>query len=289
MTAAQLAARRAAASLLAPGMCHAQGRAPCIRWRVDANTTVRAYIWPHSPHGRHRTLSNPAVIASGLASNRRRAAAAGCRQAALAQHALDVRLAVHDYGSRDAAHTVVLLHGLCLTAQSWHAPIRGLIRTWGDSVRIISYDHRGHGESDGAPMSTCRIDQLAADLTDVLIDLNVGGLVTLVGHSMGGMTALTCSRPVQPHGLVLVAAAAGRLAAARARAAANAEADRIAALGDLDAYELPQHLRQAAQVRRGHRDLNYSQAGAVLGISKDVFTGRIRRFWRAIDTAGQIA
>lgn len=82
--------------------------------------------------------------------------------------------------------------------------------------------------------------------------------------------------------------------AARARAAANAEADRIAALGDLDGYELPQHLRQAAQVRRDHRDLNYSQAGAVLGISKDTFTGRIRRFWLAIETLtavsrGQIA
>jgi hypothetical protein len=51
---------------------------------------------------------------------------------------------------------------------------------------------------------------------------------------------------------------------------------------------------QAAQVRRDHRDLNYTQAGAVLGISKDTFTGRIRRYWLAIGTLtavrrGQIA
>jgi hypothetical protein len=78
---------------------------------------------------------------------------------------------------------------------------------------------------------------------------------------------------------------------ARARVAADAEPERIAALGDLDAYELPEQLRRAAEVRRDHRGLNYSQADAVLAISKDVFTGRIRRFWRAIDTftAGQIA
>jgi pimeloyl-ACP methyl ester carboxylesterase len=129
------------------------------------------------------------------------------------------RLAVRDYGSVGAReHTVVLLHGLCLTQSSWELQIRHLVRRWGKRVRIITYDHRGHGESAGADMRTYRIDRLAADLAEVLTALRVTGPLTLAGHSMGGMTALAylgrpaAERPVEPHGLILVATAAGRLA-----------------------------------------------------------------------------
>jgi pimeloyl-ACP methyl ester carboxylesterase len=63
-----------------------------------------------------------------------------------------------------------------------------------------------------------RIDRLAADLDEVLTALNVTAPLTLVGHSMGAMVALAylsrraSERPVDPHGLVLVATAAGKLA-----------------------------------------------------------------------------
>jgi pimeloyl-ACP methyl ester carboxylesterase len=66
-------------------------------------------------------------------------------------------------------------------------------------------------------MSTYRIDQLADDLAQVLTTLEVSGPLTLVGHSMGGMTALAylgrpaVERPIEPGGLVLVATAAGKL------------------------------------------------------------------------------
>jgi pimeloyl-ACP methyl ester carboxylesterase len=129
-----------------------------------------------------------------------------------------VRLAVRDQGSIDAEATVVLLHGLCLEQGSWAGQIRHLTRRWGTRIRIISYDHRGHGRSDIAPTSTYVVEQLAADLADVLTALDVTGPLTLVGHSMGGMAALAylgrppADRPVQPHGVVLVATAAGRLA-----------------------------------------------------------------------------
>ena len=130
-----------------------------------------------------------------------------------------VRLAVRDYGAADAPdHTVVLLHGLCLTQSSWALQVRHLVRRWGNRVRIITYDHRGHGDSTGADMHTYRIDRLAADLADVLTTLHVTGPLTLAGHSMGGMTALAylgrpaADRPVEPQGLVLAATAAGRLA-----------------------------------------------------------------------------
>jgi pimeloyl-ACP methyl ester carboxylesterase len=129
-----------------------------------------------------------------------------------------VRLAVRDQGAVDAEATVVLLHGLCLERGSWAGQIRHLTRRWGSRIRIISYDHRGHGRSDTAPTSTYVIEQLAADLADVLAALDVTGPLTLVGHSMGGMVALAylgrppADRPVEPHGVVLVATAAGRLA-----------------------------------------------------------------------------
>jgi pimeloyl-ACP methyl ester carboxylesterase len=129
-----------------------------------------------------------------------------------------VRLSVRDQGPIDAEATVVLLHGLCLEQGSWASQIHQLTRRWGARIRIISYDHRGHGRSDTAPTSTYVIEQLAADLADVLAALDVTGPLTLVGHSMGGMVALAylgrppADRPVEPHGVVLVATAAGRLA-----------------------------------------------------------------------------
>jgi pimeloyl-ACP methyl ester carboxylesterase len=129
-----------------------------------------------------------------------------------------VSLSVREYGSRDAAHTVVLLHGFCLNKDSWTIQIGHLRRQYGDSIRIISYDHRGHGDSGAAPMHTYHIDRLAADLADLLVTLGVTGPLTLAGHSMGGMVALAYlgrpagQRPVQPRGLILVATAAGKLA-----------------------------------------------------------------------------
>jgi pimeloyl-ACP methyl ester carboxylesterase len=130
-----------------------------------------------------------------------------------------VRLAVRDYGSDRADNpTVVLLHGFCLTQQSWEPQVCQLRRRWGSRIRIITYDHRGHGRSTGAPMPTYRIDQLAADLAEVLTALQITGPLALAGHSMGGMTALAyfarpaSERPVEPHGLILVGTAAGHLA-----------------------------------------------------------------------------
>jgi pimeloyl-ACP methyl ester carboxylesterase len=129
-----------------------------------------------------------------------------------------VQLAVRDQGPIRAEATVVLLHGLCLEQGSWEGQIRHLTRRWGDRTRIISYDHRGHGRSGTAPKHTYVVEQLAADLADVLAALDVTGPLTLAGHSMGGMVALAylglppADRPVEPHGLVLAATAAGRLA-----------------------------------------------------------------------------
>jgi pimeloyl-ACP methyl ester carboxylesterase len=159
-----------------------------------------------------------------------------------------VALSVREYGSRDAAHTVVLLHGFCLNKDSWTIQIDHLLHQYGDRTRIISYDHRGHGDSAAAPMHTYHIDRLAADLADLLVALGVTGPLTLVGHSMGGMVALAYlgrpagQRPVQPHGLILVATAAGKLAErGLGRLLANPAADIL--------YELADHAPHAVADR----------------------------------------
>jgi pimeloyl-ACP methyl ester carboxylesterase len=130
-----------------------------------------------------------------------------------------VRLALRDYGAdRSDRPTVVLLHGLLLTQDSWDPQVTRLRRRFGTGIRIVTYDHRGHGRSSAAPMPTYRIEQLATDLAAVLAVLEITGPLTLAGHSMGGMTALAYltwpdwQRPVQPRGLVLVGTAAGGLA-----------------------------------------------------------------------------
>ncbi|ORA24159.1 alpha/beta fold hydrolase [Mycobacterium aquaticum] len=127
-------------------------------------------------------------------------------------------LAVCDYpSSAPTRHTVVLLHGFCLSQVSWSIQIR-LLRHARPDVRIISFDYRGHGRSAAAALRTYSIEQLADDLAQVLTALDVTDPVTLAGHSMGGMTAITylthayLRRPVAPVGLVLVATAAGQLA-----------------------------------------------------------------------------
>lgn len=128
-----------------------------------------------------------------------------------------VSLSVCDWGPHTARHTVILLHGFCSNKQSWNVQMTQLIGRWGNSIRIISYDHRGHGDSGNASMHTYRIDRLADDLAELLVALGVTGPVTLVGHSMGGMAALAYlrqpagQRPIEPESLILVATAAGNL------------------------------------------------------------------------------
>ena len=128
-----------------------------------------------------------------------------------------VNLAVTDYGPRTAGSpTVVFLHGLCLSQMSWVRHIQLLCHT--GAVRVVSYDHRGHGRSGQAPVSSYRPDQLADDLAHILASLKLSGPLVLVGHSLGAMVALSYlarsndHRPVDPDGLVLVATAAGRIA-----------------------------------------------------------------------------
>ncbi|WP_405496832.1 alpha/beta fold hydrolase [Nocardia sp. NBC_00511] len=128
-----------------------------------------------------------------------------------------VALSIREYGPRHAALTVVLLHGHCSRTESW-SYVRDALRRRYPEARVICYDHRGHGDSATAPRHTYTLEQLGRDLHDVLDVVAPTGPVILVGHSMGGMTALTYV-DLYPHeigtrivGVGLVATAASGLA-----------------------------------------------------------------------------
>ncbi|OZC74254.1 alpha/beta hydrolase [Rhodococcus sp. 06-462-5] len=103
-------------------------------------------------------------------------------------------LAVREFGHPDAPLTVVFVHGHCLRMQSWTDLRRQVERSWGDDVRIVMYDHRGHGESNAATPDSCTMDRLGEDLADVIRAVIPSGPFVVVGHSMGGMTALSYAR-----------------------------------------------------------------------------------------------
>ncbi|MEV0029040.1 alpha/beta hydrolase [Nocardia sp. NPDC050793] len=105
-----------------------------------------------------------------------------------------VPIAVRTFGADDAPLTIVFVHGHCLHTESWSFLREQLTRQWGDAIRMVFYDHRGHGASGVAHPSTYTIDQLGHDLDAVLRAVTPVGPVVLVGHSMGAMVLLAYAR-----------------------------------------------------------------------------------------------
>ena len=82
---------------------------------------------------------------------------------------------------------VVLLHGLTATRRY---VLHGSVALARSGYRQVSYDARGHGESDAAPEgSGYSYQDLTGDLQAVLADRCPGERPVLVGHSMGTHTA----------------------------------------------------------------------------------------------------
>ena len=109
-----------------------------------------------------------------------------------------VPLAAREVGPADAPLTVVFAHGFCLRMGSFYFQRARLADQWGDQVRMVFYDQRGHGQSGEASPDTYTVEQLGQDLESVLAVLAPRGPVVLVGHSMGGMTVLSHARQY-PH------------------------------------------------------------------------------------------
>lgn len=108
-----------------------------------------------------------------------------------------LRIHVTLRGRDDAPLTVLLSH--CWTAEEsdWHYQVSDLLGRYGHDIRIITWDHRGHGRSDRASEATCTIPHLARDLGLVVDTYAPEGPLVVAGHSVGGMaiTAVPEERP----------------------------------------------------------------------------------------------
>lgn len=95
---------------------------------------------------------------------------------------------VHHAGPDDARGTVVLVHGLGEHGGRYAHVVQAL-RGWG--WHVVTYDHRGHGRSDGRRGSLAEDDSLLCDLGQVVAATRTEhtGPIVLLGHSMGGAVA----------------------------------------------------------------------------------------------------
>jgi len=97
------------------------------------------------------------------------------------------RLPSHDAGSiytvsRGTGPPVLFSHGVTISSRVWVKQFRDLPDR---GVRVLAFDHRGHGEST-LGSSGHSIANLASDMRVVLDGLDLRDAI-LVGHSMGGV------------------------------------------------------------------------------------------------------
>lgn len=105
-----------------------------------------------------------------------------------------LRLYVRADGPADAPLTVVLAHCWTSDHDSWRYQVRDLRSTFGDDVRVLTYDHRGHGQSDPTARSAATIENLGRDLEDLIDRYAPKGDLVLAGHSLGGMAVMELTR-----------------------------------------------------------------------------------------------
>ncbi len=113
-----------------------------------------------------------------------------------------MRLAALDYGPRDAP-VLFFLHGGAGRSTQW----RHQMDYFSDRFRVLSYDFRGHGESEIAA-SGYTFDNMVRDFELAIEALEVPRFA-LIGHSFGGAVAAgyATKRPEKLERLALVSTA----------------------------------------------------------------------------------
>jgi len=97
-------------------------------------------------------------------------------------------LRLRDWPLDGARGSVVIVHGLGEHIGR-HAHVAAHLNDWG--WRVVGYDQRGHGASEGARGALARDDDLLRDLALVIdaVRAQHTGPLILLGHSMGGLVA----------------------------------------------------------------------------------------------------
>jgi pimeloyl-ACP methyl ester carboxylesterase len=118
-----------------------------------------------------------------------------------------VALEVTDTGSGPA---LLLVHGFGGAKEDFADHIDALA----ERHRVVTFDHRGHGESDDPPaLDAYSLDRMAADVLGVADALGIDSF-RLLGHSMGGMVArrTVLAHPARIDALVLMDTSPGPIA-----------------------------------------------------------------------------
>jgi len=90
-------------------------------------------------------------------------------------------------GPADAPIAIIFCHGYTLNSDVWYYQRAGFEQT----ARAVFWDQRSHGRSGRSDPDLVSIDQLGADLHEVMTATVPQDMpVVLVGHSMGGMTVM---------------------------------------------------------------------------------------------------
>lgn len=96
-----------------------------------------------------------------------------------------------------ARRVTVFAHGLFQSSSAWARVTAVLATRYLDpDLAVVTYDHRGHGLADCGPQPLS-LDLLASDMATVIgavrlrRDCAPSAQITLAGHSLGAMTALT--------------------------------------------------------------------------------------------------
>ncbi len=181
----------------------------------------------------------------------------------------DVRLHVETHGPAEAAGPlerhegpaaeVVLVHAFAQTGRAWHEQVVGLR----DRHRLVTYDQPGHGRSSAPSSGEYSLDLLADALAAVVeqsTDAGRGRLV-LVGHSLGGMTALAFARRhrglfAQRVGTLLLLSTTARTGAPNV--ALGLGLRMLVPLQAAAGYALAERGQRLAAVYRGPSDLSFA-------------------------------
>ncbi len=99
--------------------------------------------------------------------------------------------------------SALVVHGLGEHSGRWDAVARQMAAA---GIAVASFDHRGHGRSDGKRAHTARWEHILDDTEDRLAASRIAGLpAILYGHSMGGLVCadyLLSTRPTPALGVL---------------------------------------------------------------------------------------
>lgn len=121
-------------------------------------------------------------------------------------------------GPVDAEATVVFIHGFTLAAEVFYLQV-DYLRSYFPRIKSLLIDARGHGQTGRVAPKLCTVEGTARDVIAAIKSQAPTGPLILVGHSLGGLTALNLIKTADSgivsriRGLVLVSTSIESLSA----------------------------------------------------------------------------